>query len=444
MPDQIRFISTRGNSAPCSFIDAMKRGLAPDGGLYVPQTIPELPAAFWNSLSDKNIQQIGVEVSMPFFGDEADVNSISDIVGKAISFDAPLVHYRDNIYILELFHGPTLAFKDFGARFMARAFASLDDEKEGDLLILAATSGDTGSAVADGFYGVEGTRVCLLYPSGKISRLQEQQMTTLGGNVTAIEIDGTFDDCQRMVKEAFSDPKVHRNIRLSSANSINIARLIPQSFYYAHALGRLQELLGKGVKPFFSVPSGNLGNLTAGLLAMKMGMPVSGFLAATNRNDILPVFLQTGKFNPRDSQQTISNAMDVGNPSNFERILYLFNNSINDIRKHIIGKTFSDSQTRSCIKKSFEKTGYVIDPHSAVGLLAAEKYLADTRLNMPFIALATAHPAKFGDVVEKEIGKSVEIPERLSVCLDKQKKSVKMGNEYNTFRDYLLRISITH
>jgi len=220
--------------------------------------------------------------------------------------------------------------------------------------------------------------------------------------------------------------------------------LIPQAFYYAHALGRLQESLGKGVKPYFSVPSGNLGNLTAGLLAMKMGLPVSGFLAATNRNDILPLFLQTGKFKPRDSQQTISNAMDVGNPSNFERILYLFNNSIADIRKHIIGKTFSDRQTRNCIKKSFEQTGYVIDPHSAVGLLAAEKYLADTGLDMPFIALATAHPAKFGNVVENEIGKVVDIPERLLVCLEKQKKSVKMGNEYDSFRDYLLQTPFTH
>jgi len=213
MPDQIRFISTRGNSAPCSFIEAMNRGLAPDGGLYVPKTIPELPVAFWNRLSDKNLQEIGVNVSMPYFGDEADEKSISEIVGEAIRFDAPLVHFRDNIYILELFHGPTLAFKDFGARFMARAFARFDNEKEGDLLILAATSGDTGSAVADGFFGVEGTRVCLLYPSGKISRLQEQQMTTLGGNVTALEIDGTFDDCQRLVKQAFSDPKIHGQIR---------------------------------------------------------------------------------------------------------------------------------------------------------------------------------------------------------------------------------------
>ncbi len=442
MPDQIQFISTRGRSTRSSFLEAMRSGLADDGGLYVPEMIPKIPEDFWNGLSEKNFHEIAREVSNPYFKKRSEERIMAEVVRKAINFEAPLVHFSDNIYILELFHGPTCAFKDFGARFMARAVAGFEDkedQKKGDLLILVATSGDTGSAVAHGFYGVPGVSVCLLYPSGKVSRLQEQQMTTLGGNVIALEVDGTFDDCQNLVKQAFSDPSVREEIRLSSANSINIARLLPQSFYYIHAVGRLQEILGTGVEPVFSVPSGNFGNLTAGLLAMKMGMPSLRFIAATNRNDVVPEFLDTGTFKPRPSEQTISNAMDVGNPSNFERILYMFNNSLADIRKHIMGEAFSDRQTRNCIKKSYEHTGYILDPHSAVGMLAAEKYLVDSGSDDPVIVLATAHPAKFGDIVEKEIGREIEIPERLAVCLKKQKKSVMMSNDYELFKKYLLR-----
>ena len=424
----------------------MKQGLAPDGGLYMPDNIPVLPDEFWKQLQSRSIQDLSIDIVRPYL--EAEINGggfgsdlPNRIIQSAITFDAPLVQLKKNLYLLELFHGPTLAFKDFGARFMARAFSKLDNTAgtEQDLLVLVATSGDTGSAVAHGFYGVEGTRVCLLYPSGKVSELQEKQMTTLGGNVHALEVDGTFDQCQSLVKKAFSDRELRQKLRLSSANSINIARLLPQSFYYVYGLGQLQERLGPDVKPIYTVPSGNFGNLVAGLIAMKMGMPVTGFIAATNRNDVVPKFLSTGRFTPKKSVQTISNAMDVGNPSNFERIEFLFDKSHHEIQKTISGASFSDEQTREAIGKVYRDTGYTVDPHTAVGILAAESYLSEKSVDemAPVVVLSTAHPSKFRHVVEEETGRPVDIPERLKACMNKKKIALQVESGYDPFRQYL-------
>jgi threonine synthase len=436
--NKISFISTKGGSDPCNFIDAMSRGLAPDGGLYVPDNYPGLPAEFWESIEDLTLQEIAFHLAEPYLGNEDQKNTIRDVINSAINFDAPLVKIDDNRYILELFHGPTLAFKDFGARFMARAYAAFHPRKDSELTILVATSGDTGSAVAHGFYGVEGTRVCLLYPSGKVSPLQEKQMTTLGNNITALEVRGTFDDCQKLVKQAFNDEDLRSRKHLSSANSINIARLIPQSFYYAYALAQLRKKYGIKKVPLFSVPSGNFGNLTAGLIAMKMGMPVSRFLAATNANNIVPEFLNSGKFLPKPSIKTISNAMDVGNPSNFERILSIFDGSHEKIRESVWGSSFDDHQTRHCIGETFQLTGYIPDPHTAVGLLAADLYRKETGDKHPAIVLSTAHPAKFGEIVEQVIGQPVPVPGRLKECMDKSKKSIRLENDFEAFRKFLL------
>jgi threonine synthase len=434
----IPFISTRNKSEPVSFEDATRNGLAPDGGLYMPESIPVLDPGFIQSLPEKSIGQIGFEVARHFIESEVDEHSLKKLTDDAISFDAPLIALQDNIYVLELFHGPTLAFKDYGARFMARLVAQIDDEQEKDLVVLVATSGDTGSAVAHGFYGVEGTHVCLLYPEGKVSPVQEQQMTTLGGNITAVEVNGVFDDCQKLVKQAFSDESLNGKLRLSSANSINIARLLPQSFYYFSAYAQLQKLFGDDASPLFSVPSGNFGNLTAGLLAMKMGLPVSRFLAATNLNDVVPEYLETGTYRPRPSEDTIANAMDVGRPSNFERIWSLFNGSHEEINKWLYGTSFSDFSIMEGISRVYNTNGYLMDPHTAVGYLAVEKYRQETGSDEPAIVLSTAHPAKFGETVNKVIGHEVEIPDRLQACMNKKKLTRKMNAGYRELKEFLL------
>ncbi|MEX2601004.1 MAG: threonine synthase [Balneolaceae bacterium] len=433
----IQFVSTKGESPAVSFREAIKNGLAPDGGLYMPKPIPQLPESFWSSLTEHSIQKIAFEVCRLYTEGEFSVYELESMIDHAINFEAPLIELYDDISILELYHGPTLAFKDFGARFMAQAFSRLDQKSGQDQLILVATSGDTGSAVANGFYGVPGTRVCLLYPSGKVSNLQEKQMTTLGANVTALEVNGTFDDCQKLVKQAFNDEDLRSKLRLSSANSINFARLLPQTFYYIHALSVLRSVLGEDSTPVFSVPSGNFGNLTAGLLASRMGMPFKRFLAATNRNDVVPEFLETGVFRPRPSVQTISNAMDVGNPSNFDRIHYLFRGELHDIRNEIWGASFDDRQTRECIRRVYKDWRWVVDPHTAVGILAAEKFREETGSEDPVIVLSTAHPAKFSDIVEEQTGKPVEIPNRLKACLEREKRSEMMENDYTAFRTFL-------
>ncbi|HMB97286.1 MAG TPA: threonine synthase [Balneolaceae bacterium] len=434
----IQFNSTRKKSNPVSFEDAARKGLAPDGGLYMPESIPLLDSGFLQSLPEKGIAEIGYEVARHFIETEVNEQQLKTVTNGAISFDAPLRTLKDDIYILELFHGPTLAFKDYGARFMARLVAQIDDKQEKDLVVLVATSGDTGSAVAHGFYGVEGTHVCLLYPEGKVSPVQEQQMTTLGGNITAIEVKGVFDDCQKLVKQAFSDEALNNKLRLSSANSINIARLLPQSFYYFSAYGQLQKLSGKSQSPVFSVPSGNFGNLTAGLMAMKMGLPLSRFLAATNLNDVVPEYLQTGTYRPRPSEATIANAMDVGRPSNFERIRSLFNGSHEELNNWLYGASFSDFSIMEGISRVYKTTGYLMDPHTAVGYLAVEKYRQETGSDEPAIVLSTAHPAKFGETVNKVIDKEVEVPDRLQACMNKKKLTKKMNAGYRELRDFLL------
>jgi threonine synthase len=436
----MKFISTNGNASSVSFSTAALQGLAPDGGLYLPKDWPQLSEDFLADLSSKSLQNIGVEISR-LFVEELDEELLQKIVKEALNFDAPLVNLYETKKVLELFHGPTLAFKDFGARFMSRLFSELRKEADRDLIILAATSGDTGSAVAQGFLGVEGVKVCLLYPSGKVSHIQEQQLTTAGQNVTALEVDGTFDDCQKMVKQAFSDTSLNEQLLLSSANSINIARLLPQMFYYLYAVAQLDS----DHSPIFCVPSGNFGNLTAGLMAQKIGLPVAGFIAATNANDVIPTYLRTGEFEPRTSEQTISNAMDVGNPSNFARIRYLFDDDLQKVRQHLWSASFSNAQTRDAIKEVYRKYHYLMDPHTAVGYYAAEQYLnneggyfaedADT----PVIILSTAHPAKFGDVIEPVIGEPVPIPDRLAHCLKKPKQSTALDNDYRKLREWLLK-----
>jgi len=435
----MQYISTNGKAPPVSFGEAALTGLAPDGGLYIPARWPQLSDSFWADLQDKNLQDIAYAVSEIFI-DEMGLSSLRNLVEDAINFDAPLVQLDENLHILELFHGPTLAFKDFGARFMSRVFSALRADSDQDLIILAATSGDTGSAVAQGFLGVEGVQVCLLYPSGKVSQIQEQQLTTAGQNVTALEVKGTFDDCQQMVKQAFSDAELNKQLLLSSANSINIARLIPQMFYYLSAVAQL----GDTEAPIFCVPSGNFGNLTAGLMAQKIGLPAAGFIAATNANNVVPEYLRTGSFNPRASRRTISNAMDVGNPSNFARILHLFKGDYQQIKQHIWGTSFSDSQTRQAIQRVYNKYDYLVDPHTAVGYLAVRRYQKMTagyfreNSSAPFVVLSTAHPAKFRDVIEPIIGRKVVMPDRLATCMDKAKESIPMQDEYAHLKKWLL------
>lgn len=432
----MNFISTNKNSTPVTFLEAMRKGLAPDGGLYMPSEIPVLPDSFWSSLKELSFNEITFEIAKPYFGGELSDEELHSVIEDAFNFPVPIHQVEENNFVLELFHGPTLAFKDFGARFMARLFSEKARKDQEEVTILVATSGDTGSAVAHGFYKVDGVNVCLLFPKGKVSKLQEQQMATLGENVTALEVEGVFDDCQRLVKQAFTDDELNSKMQLSSANSINIARLLPQSFYYAYAISELQK---QGIEvPVFSVPSGNFGNLTGGLLATKMGMPAKHFLAATNVNDVVPEYLKGDSFQPRDSVQTISNAMDVGNPSNFARIKHLFGDSDSAIRNQIIGYSYTDEQTRETIREVFEEFGYLLCPHTAIGYWAAKEYQAQRGENVPTVTLATAHPVKFRDVIEPEINQEIEIPERLKVWLQKEKKSTTIGSDFEAFKEFLI------
>ncbi len=416
-------------------MSATEQGLAPDGGLYMPDEILPADLPFLAREADVSLPELSKICSYPFLDKDLTAAETDRLIDEAINFEAPLVQLDENLFILELFHGPTLAFKDFGARFMARLFSAHRTKTKGDLVILVATSGDTGGAVANGFYDLPGVHVCLLYPEGKVSDIQRKQMTTLGKNITALEITGTFDDCQKLVKTAFSDEELNNSLNLSSANSINIARLLPQSFYYLHAFFQLKKY--SDTRPVFSVPSGNFGNLTAGLFAEKMGMPVQKFLAATNRNDVVPGFLSGLDFSPRSSVQTISNAMDVGNPSNFARIRAHFGDDDKGIRKHLWGGAYSDEMTREKIRQTFSEYSYVADPHTAVGLLAADSYRKETGSRNPVIVLSTAHPSKFRDVVEEEIGRPVEIPARLKIATEQEEKSIPLDADFGTLKGYL-------
>lgn len=431
----MKFCSTNKKSGLVSFKEALFRGLADDGGLFMPTEIPKLSKDFFNNISSLSFQEISCTVARVFLGDEIPPQTLKQIIDDAINFDAPLVEIDENIKVLELFHGPTLAFKDFGARFMARTISYFREQSDHEVTILVATSGDTGSAVANGFFNIEGIKVVLLYPSQKVSHIQEQQLTTLGGNISALEIEGTFDDCQRMVKEAFADKEITSKITLSSANSINIARLLPQSFYYFSAYSQLKD---RSKSLIFSVPSGNFGNLTAGLIAYEMGLPLERFIAATNINDVFPVFLKTGIFNAKASVQTISNAMDVGNPSNLARIIFLYGNP-QRIAEKIFSCSFSDAETKNGIKDLYSKTAYIIDPHGAVGYLALREYIDQTHLkSYNGIVLETAHPAKFPEVVEETLYVKIEMPENLKACLEKEKITTKISNDFRELKDFLL------
>ncbi len=428
-----RFYST---NSPGKFVDlkeAVLRSLPPDNGLYMPERIPVVGDDFWAEWREWSFGELGYRLASLLFEGVVPEDALREMVTEAVNFDAPLVRIGESLHVLELFHGPSLAFKDFGARFMARLMGWLTRDDGRDLTVLVATSGDTGGAVANAFHGVPGTRVVVLYPSGKVSGLQEKQLTTLGDNITALEVAGTFDDCQRLAKAAFLDGELSERKNLTSANSINIARLIPQSFYYFHAARQLSA----GIEPVFVVPSGNFGNLTAGLLADLMGLPVKHFIAATNVNDVVPVYLESGEFEPRPSVPTISNAMDVGAPSNFARMLEIYGRDWDRMKKRIAGYGFDDEQTRTAIREVKATTGYLIEPHGAVGYLAAEEWLV-THPDDTMVVLETAHPAKFLDVMEEELGEGVvEIPARLACLAEREKVAVPMEADARVFLEWL-------
>jgi threonine synthase len=428
--------STKHISPNVDLEEAVFRGLPPDNGLYVPVTIPKLPTDFYDSIDSLSFQEIAFEVTKALLAGSLLDDDIRSITSEAINFDAPLVNVGENFYSLELFHGPSLAFKDFGARFMARLMSHYLRKSKREINILVATSGDTGGAVALGFLNVPGVNVTILYPSGKVSTLQEKQLTTLGNNINALEVLGTFDDCQRMVKEAFLDKELNENLNLSSANSINIARLIPQSFYYFYSYSKLKR---KGLPIVFSVPSGNFGNLSAGLIAYKMGLPVHHFIASTNVNDIIPKYLETGQYAPRPSIQTLSNAMDVGNPSNYARIQALFGNEYSEIRRNITGYSFTDDDTKKAIREVYTKTNYVICPHTAIAYLGLKNYQKKEAKPFTGVFLSTAHPSKFIDVLEDDIAAKVTIPASLQELADRPKKSEVVEAKFDSLKNYLLK-----
>jgi threonine synthase len=432
----MKFYSTNNVQLKVDLKQAVTQGLAPDNGLYMPEEIKPLPAEFFEELPDLSFQEMSYRVASHLLGDDVPADELRRIVEHTIQFDAPLVKIEDHIFALELFHGPTMAFKDFGARFMSQLLGYYARQQDREIVILVATSGDTGSAVANGFLGVEGTKVIVLYPSGKVSEIQEKQFTTLGKNVTALEISGTFDDCQGMVKKAFLDEALRSRYFLTSANSINIARLIPQSFYYFYAYGKVAR---KNRPVVFAVPSGNFGNLTGGLLAKRMGLRLETFVAATNTNDIVPTYLKSAVFHPKPSQQTISNAMDVGNPSNFVRMLDLFNRDFSKVSALIRGYSFNDEETRAAMRHVHATSQYVLDPHGAVGYLGLKKYLSTDEQNSIGIFLETAHPAKFKDVVDETLGGTVEIPPTLQKFMKHEKQSVQMKASFEELKNYLIK-----
>lgn len=431
----MKLYSTSDRNYTATFAEAVERGIAPDGGLFMPAEIPLFQESFFGHLPELTFQEISFQVARLLLSEEIPENDLRAIIDASITFPATVRLLDEKTAVLELFHGPTLAFKDFGARFMARTLSYLRRGTGRESTVLVATSGDTGSAVAQGFHNVEGLEVVLLYPSGRVSAIQKLQLTASGGNVTALEILGTFDDCQRLVKQAFADPDLARRKSLTSANSINIARLLPQSFYYFEAFARLPDRQRPVV---FSVPSGNLGNLTAGLIAWKMGLPVGRFLAATNANDILPKYLTTGVYAPRSSVPTLSNAMDVGNPSNLARIVDLFGRNLTAMRKMLCSTSHSDDQTRQCIAEVFERYGYILDPHGAVGYLALEDYRTHQNASETGIVLETAHPAKFPDAYSDKVRQHIEEPERLRALLAGPKRSVRLSADFVDFKEFLL------
>ena len=466
----MKYFSTNGQAPIADLEKAVVKGLAEDKGLYMPEEIYKLPQQFFNDISSMSFQDIAYNVASNMFGDDVDQDALQDIVYDTLSFDCPVVKVSDNIYALELFHGPTLAFKDVGARFMARLLRyfignSGKSQKSGLVNVLVATSGDTGSAVANGFLGVEGIHVYVLYPKGNVSPIQECQFTTLGKNVTAIEVDGVFDDCQALVKNAFMDEELNRHMQLTSANSINVARFLPQAFYYFNAYARLKEKVKVNSEKFATangspagnsslftlpsslvmcVPSGNFGNICAGLFGHEMGLPFKRFIAANNANDIFYKYLQTGVYDPKPSVQTLANAMDVGNPSNYARIINLYskNNQLTPEETHqrvtslISGATYSDEQIKETMRQCYQDTGYILDPHGACGYRALQEGLKEGEVG---IFCETAHPAKFKEKVDDILGIDIEIPARLKAFMEGEKQSVPMTNNFADFKAYLIQ-----
>ena len=431
----MRYYSTNKQAPDATLEEAVVKGLASDKGLFMPYEIKTLPLSFYEEIDRMSFQEMAYRVADAFFGEDVPAGVLKQIVYDTLSFDVPAVQVKDNIYSLELFHGPTLAFKDVGARFMARLLGYfIRKEGKKQVNVLVATSGDTGSAVANGFLGVEGIHVYVLYPKGKVSEIQEKQFTTLGQNITALEVDGTFDDCQALVKNAFMDKELNGHMLLTSANSINVARFLPQAFYYFYAYAQLKRQ-GKSENLVVCVPSGNFGNITAGLFGKRMGLPVKRFIAANNRNDIFYQYLKTGEYNPRPSVATIANAMDVGDPSNFARIIDLYKGSHEAICADISGEAYTDEQIRETVKRAYEETGYLLDPHGACGYRALEEGLKPGETG---IFLETAHPAKFLQTVESIIGREVAIPEKLQAFMRGTKQSMLMSRDFASFKDYLM------
>jgi threonine synthase len=429
--------STQKSSPNVSFEEAIFRGLPPDNGLYMPIEIKRLPDSFFETIQDLSLVEIAEAVCTNLLGDDLSEAEIKSIITSSMNFEAPLFSLEPGVEILELFHGPSMAFKDFGARFMAAVMSHYLVKNQREIRILVATSGDTGGAVAQGFFNTPGISVTILYPSGKVSDIQEMQLTTLGGNVEALEIEGTFDDCQRLVKEAFLDADLRAKFNLASANSINIARLIPQSFYYFAAYAEAKR---KGLSDplVFSVPSGNFGNLSAGLMAYQMGLPVKAFIAACNENHPVPDYLSTGVYHTEPSVETISNAMDVGSPSNFVRMQILSGGVLDEIKQVVKGYFTDDAQTKKRMSEAYEKTGYIMCPHTAVGYDGLLQYQKESGEKVTGVVLSTAHYAKFLPTVEAVIGGKVPVPLRLSELLDKQKKSILLGTDFEGFKKFLL------
>jgi len=443
----MKYYSTNNQAPVADLKKAVVKGLAEDKGLYMPQTIKTLPKVFYDEIQNLTFQDIAYNVASAFFGEDVDGDALQDIVYDTLSFDCTVVKVTDNIYSLELFHGPTLAFKDVGARFMARLLRyftqSTLNNQSNPINVLVATSGDTGSAVANGFLGVEGIHVYVLYPKGKVSPIQECQFTTLGKNITAIEVDGVFDDCQALVKSAFMDEELNAHMKLTSANSINVARFLPQAFYYFNAYARMkqnvkmQKCNNSNIENLVvCVPSGNFGNICAGLFAKRMGLPIKRFIAANNANSVFYEYLQTGNYNPRPSIQTIANAMDVGAPSNFARVYDLYNKDYEAIRQDISGATYSDAQIADTMREVYQQTGYVCDPHGACGYRALAEGLRADEMG---VFLETAHPAKFKTTVDDILGTDIDIPAKLQAFMKGTKQSVPMTKAFDDFKAYLMQ-----
>ena len=433
----MEYYSTNKQAPMADLRKAVVKGLAEDRGLYMPEHINKLPKAFFDNIDGMKFQDIAYTVADAFFGEDVDSDGLQDLVYDTLRFDCPVVRITDSIYTLELFHGPTLAFKDVGARFMARLLQYFvrSEGKKGLVNVLVATSGDTGSAVANGFLGVEGIHVYVLYPKGKVSPIQECQFTTLGQNITAIEVDGVFDDCQRLVKSAFMDDELNQHMRLTSANSINVARFLPQAFYYFNAYARMKAL-GLAEELVMCVPSGNFGNICAALFGHEMGLPVKRFIAANNANDVFYNYLQTGRYEPKPSKQTLANAMDVGDPSNFARIYDLYGQSHERITQLISGATYSDDMIRDTMQQCYKETGYVLDPHGACGYRALQEQLQPGEVG---VFCETAHPAKFKEKVDEILGIDTPIPDRLAAFMKGEKQSVPMSSDFADFKQYLLK-----